>query len=162
MSTTSISGGNPTSGPTALATRLNDLAIMAEAASKKVHVDYLSDPSTVTRDLKYGGQRANKVIEGLEALLPDIAVHGGGNDGLKLADRAIEQLRTGMGALKTGIGFGDGVTRASSAVIINEHAPKVAESMFGKAASSLHGMADIAGFRGLTDDAFQAAVKLLR
>lgn len=162
MSITSISGGTPASGPSALAARLNDLATMAEAASKKVHVDYLSDPNTVTRDLKFGGQRANKVIDGLKALLPDIAVHGGGEDGLLLADRAIEQLRTGMGALDGGIGFGDGVTRASTAKILNEGAPKVAESMFGKAASSLHGIAAIAGFRGLTDDAFQNAIKLLR
>ncbi|MCW2974470.1 MAG: hypothetical protein JWN72_2743 [Thermoleophilia bacterium] len=159
--TSTISGGLPSNDATALAARLDSLATMAQVASNQVHVDYLSDPTKVARDLQFGGSRANQVASRLQGMLPEIHASGAGDDGVMLAQRAIDQLTGGVDALREGIAFPDDVLRSTPVALLDEHAPKVAQTLFGDAAKGLHGLADLAGVVGMTDDAFQSAVQVL-
>lgn len=134
-----LNGAHGSGGPLQLAQQLEQIASGAERAARAAEGDYINPPTL--RDLQRADKNVGRAIAQLEDLMPQIAVHGGGDDGLRAAMQAARNLEDGREVLRAGVAVEDDVLR-SGAAVIDQVATGSASAFFDQAAFSVRGLAD--------------------
>jgi hypothetical protein len=104
-----------------------------------------------SHELQRSFRDAGRAVSQLEDLKASIATLDGGNDGLQLAQRAIDQLNAGRAAIRTGVHIEDDFVR-NGAVTVDTIGVAGASSMFRDASRGVHGLADLASMETMTAD----------
>lgn len=138
-----------------LAQQLDEIAASAKRASTFAEGEYIPQLSR-QHELKAAFTGAGRATEALETLAPRIAMLDGGEDGLRLAKAAIDNLDAGRQALRDGVHTQDDVLRGG-AVVADMVATGAARSHFREAGDAVHGIAGIAAFEATSAaDMFRA------
>lgn len=149
------------SGRVELAKQLARIADEAARAATFADGEYLPQMSrSLEVRTAFGG--AGRAAQLLEDLKPRIAVLDGGEDGLRLAQRAIDDLQAGRQALRGAVSIEDDVI-PDGAVVADAIATGSAGSLFRDAAAGVRGVADMATFEATSaGDLFLAITRLTR
>lgn len=133
-----------------LTEQLLEVAAAARRAATFADGEYIPQMSRkmeLTRSFGDAGRAAGA----LEALKPSIAVLDGGDDGLRLAQSALEELDHGRAALRQGVSVEDDVLRGG-AVVADATATSAASVHFREADSKVRGLAALAHMESLGPD----------
>ncbi|MCW2962453.1 MAG: hypothetical protein JWM25_1891 [Thermoleophilia bacterium] len=135
-------------GPAVLAEELRELATSADAAGRFAEGSYLIAGNR-EHELLSADLVAHGTLQRLQELLPEIVLHGGADDGLRIALRTATDLAGGRESLRGSTGYP------------SDLASGTAGSLFRNAAAGVRAIAEIAEFRSASSDAFHEAVRLL-
>ncbi|MCW2955655.1 MAG: hypothetical protein JWO69_524 [Thermoleophilia bacterium] len=128
-----------------LASHLRALAADVDRAGASADGSYLLTTERAL-ELRSAGAVAGRALTQLQALLPAIRLHGGDDEGVRVALRAAHDLADGRASLE------------HTAEGTREFAAGTAGSLFRNAAAGARAVAEIAEFRSLSYDAFQDAI----
>lgn len=143
-------------GASTLAAKLAAIAEDAARAAALADGSYLLElPRRVELQKAFTG--AARAAAMLEDLKPRIAVLEGGEDGLRLAQRAIDDLDAGRRALRNGLAVEDDALR-SGAAISDAIATSTAGSHLRDASAGLRGISDMAVLESTSADDLFAAI----
>lgn len=138
-----------------LARQLDDLAAAAGRAARFAEGEYIPQLSRAN-ELQVAFKNAGRAAQGLEDLAPRIAVLDAGNDGLRLAKAALNDLDAGRQILKAGVAIEDDVLR-SGGVVTSPTTISDATARFNSARSTISDIAAIARAEETSvDDLFRA------
>jgi hypothetical protein len=148
-----VSGyGAPAGHLPSLADRLDDVATMARSAATFAEGEYIPQMSR-REELERSWNDAGFAAAAIEQLAPEIATLDGGDDGLHLAKRALEQIRDGRQALHEGVAIhGEDDLLRGGTIVIDDRATHTAGQQFSGAANALQGIADIARIESTSGD----------
>lgn len=133
-----------------LADQLVSVANTAKRAAHFAKGEYLPQMSR-TFELQRSFQDAGRAVSQLEHLKPSIAALDGGDDGLRLAQRAIDQLQAGRDAIRNGVHIEDDILR-NGAVTVDTIGVASASAMFDDASRGVTGIAALARMEHMTAD----------
>lgn len=133
-----------------LAEQLIEAAAAARRAATFADGEYIPQMSRKL-ELERSYRDAGRAANALEALKPSIAMLDGGDDGLRLAQLALDELEHGRSALRRGVAIEDGFVRGG-AVVTDAIATGSASAHFREADSTLRGIADLARMESLEPD----------
>lgn len=133
-----------------LADQLAHVGALARSAATFADGEYIPQMSRAN-ELARSLHEATTASSVLEDLLPRIATLDGGEDGLRLARTALEELTSGRMALRDGVVDGDDLVRGGTAVA-DAIATGSAGQMFREAESKVRGIADIALLESMSPD----------
>lgn len=134
-----------------LAEQLLEVAAAARRAATFADGEYIPQMSRAD-ELKKSFRDAGRAATALEALKPSIAMLDGGEDGLRLAQLALDELDHGRTALREGVAVEDAFVR-SGTVVSDAIATGSASAHFREADSRVRGLADLARLESLDADA---------
>lgn len=134
----------------ALADQLLEVAGAAKRAATFADGEYIPQMTRefeVVKSLKDAGRAA----AALEQLAPRIAVLDGGEDGMRLAHAALQELASGRMVLRDGVAVEDDVLRGGT-LVADAIATGQAGQLFRDAEAKVRGIADIARIESMSPD----------
>ncbi len=136
-----------------LAQQLDDVARLARHASTFAEGEYLPQMSRRDELVRSWGD-AGRAASGLERLVPQIAALDGGQEGLRLAKHALEQIRDGRQSLDDGVAVAADEL-SGGVIVVDDRATHTAGQHFESAAEGVRGIADIARIEAMSGDELQ-------
>lgn len=136
---TALNGAYGNGGPMQLAQQLDQVAAGSTRAARLAEGDYINPPTL--SELQRADKAVGRAVSQLEDLMPQIAVHGGGDDGLRLAMEATHNLQAGRELLRGGVAVEDDLLRGGAAVV-DQVATGSASAFFDQAAFAVQGLSD--------------------
>lgn len=137
-----------------LAEQLAHVGALARSAATFADGEYIPQMSRAN-ELARSLHESGVATAALEDLLPRIAVLDGGEDGLRLAKSALEELASGRMVLRDGVVDGEDLMRGGAAVA-DAVSIGSAGRMFREAESKVRGIADMALLESMSpDDVFR-------
>lgn len=141
-----------------LATQLTELADDATRAATFADGEYIPQMSR-EHELRTAFSESGRAAARLEALRRQIAKLDGADDGMRLANAAIDNLQGGRRAIQEGVSVAEDVLR-SGTIVADAIATGTAGGMFREAAAGMRGIADIALLEATgVDDLFAAITR---